>query len=79
MITLEKQFNLFCGLTKEDDLLPQRFYTETISAGGENKILGTDEFSSMRKEYYKSFGWDEDGIPLKKTLSRLSISEFVNV
>ncbi|MCP4719826.1 MAG: hypothetical protein GY860_10260 [Desulfobacteraceae bacterium] len=78
VITLERQFNIMCGFTKADDLLPGRFYTDAIKAEDEEKILGTDEFSLMRKEYYKSFGWDNNGIPNEKTLKNLSISDFVN-
>ena len=78
VITLEKQFNVLCGLTKDDDLLPDRFYTETINAGGKEKILKRDDFSSMRREYYKSFGWDENGIPNQEILKKLSLLKIVN-
>jgi len=77
VITLERQFNVLCGLTKDDDLLPDRFYKETITAGGKAKILNRDDFSSMRREYYKSFGWDENGIPDQEILKKLSILKIV--
>lgn len=78
VITLEKQFNVLCGLTKVDDLLPDRFYTEPITTGGKEKILDPNDFSSMRKEYYKSFGWDENGIPGQEILNRLLILNIVS-
>jgi aldehyde:ferredoxin oxidoreductase len=32
----------------------------------------------MRKEYYRSFGWDEDGIPSEAILKKLSVISIVN-
>jgi aldehyde:ferredoxin oxidoreductase len=79
VITLERQFNMLCGLTKEDDILPKRFYNEAIVCGQKEKILDKESFSSMRKEYYDSFGWDESGVPLKETLQRLSLTDIVDL
>jgi aldehyde:ferredoxin oxidoreductase len=79
VVTLERQFNLLCGLTKDDDLLPERFYNESIAAEGKEKILDREDFSSMRKEYYKSFGWDENGVPNQETLRKLSIQPIVDI
>jgi len=78
VITLERQFNIFCGLTKEDDILPERFYNEAIEMGGIKKILDKNDFSSMRQDYYKSFGWDQNGVPQKSTLKTLLIDKIVN-
>lgn len=78
VITLERQFNILCGLTKDDDLLPERFYNEAILAEGKEKILDREDFSSMRKEYYKSFGWDENGVPNREILRKLSIHTIIN-
>jgi aldehyde:ferredoxin oxidoreductase len=76
-VTLERQFNHLCGLTKEDDILPGRFYDESIATGGKKIILDRQDFASMRKLYYRSFGWDEDGIPTAETLKELSVLKIV--
>jgi aldehyde:ferredoxin oxidoreductase len=60
-----------------DDVLPDRFFTETIfNKYGEPKILNREKFFEMRKKAYLSFGLNEEGIPSKKTLESLGM-EFV--
>jgi aldehyde:ferredoxin oxidoreductase len=76
-ITLERAFNFLCGLTKEDDMLPKRFYKEAITIEGKQRVLDRKDFASMRREYYRSFGWDENGIPKRETLKKLSLLNIV--
>jgi aldehyde:ferredoxin oxidoreductase len=60
-----------------DDVLPDRFFTETIfNKYGEPKILSRERFFEMRKKAYLSFGLNEEGVPSKKTLESLGM-EFV--
>lgn len=76
-VTLERMFNRLCGLTSEDDWLPERFYTEQIQTrDGEIKCI-RDDFHKMHVEYYKSFGWDEHGVPTKTTLEKLKIDHII--
>jgi len=77
VITLERQFNILCGLTKDDDRLPARFYQKVIMAGGKEKVLDKKAFAAMRQAYYQSFGWNEDGIPGDDAMEKLSISGIV--
>ena len=77
-ITLERQFNALCGLSCDDDFLPDRFYNEPILVLGKEKRLNKTDFTSMRDEYYSSFGWDKDGIPTLSTLEKLSATQFVS-
>jgi aldehyde:ferredoxin oxidoreductase len=37
-------------------------------------VVCREEFSRMLDEYYTLHGWDEEGIPSKKTLKRLGLS-----
>ena len=76
-ITLEREFNLLCGLTKEDDMLPLRFYEEAVTIEGKQRVLDRKDFASMRREYYRSFGWDENGAPKRETLKKLSVLNIV--
>ncbi len=54
-------FNLRCGVTKESDKLPKRFYRETLKKGKEQ--LTREEMDKMLTEYYQLRGWDEEGVP----------------
>jgi len=56
-----RTFNIRCGVTKESDKLPRRFYREALK-NGEHTIT-PDEMEKMLTEYYKLRGWDEDGFP----------------
>ncbi len=68
---LEKQFNLAAGFTKKDDDLPARLKTEPARTGpAKGKV---NELGKMLPEYYKVRGWDEDGVPKRETLERLSL------
>ncbi len=72
-ITMERSFNTLCGLTEEDDWLPDRFYNETITARGKEVICDRKQFKTMHKQYYHSVGWDDHGVPLPRTLERLNL------
>ncbi|MEM3714674.1 MAG: aldehyde ferredoxin oxidoreductase C-terminal domain-containing protein, partial [Nitrososphaeria archaeon] len=73
--TLEKVFNIREGFSKKDDMLPKRIMEESSERG---YITPKVELEIMLKEFYNSFGWDENGIPKKDTLLKLSMEEFVN-
>ncbi|MCZ6503811.1 MAG: aldehyde ferredoxin oxidoreductase C-terminal domain-containing protein, partial [Gammaproteobacteria bacterium] len=69
---LERQFNLAAGLSNKDDTLPARLLKEPAPSGsGKGLVCRLDE---MLPEYYRLRGWDESGVPLAKTLSRLRLS-----
>jgi aldehyde:ferredoxin oxidoreductase len=78
VITLEKVFNLLCGLTHLDDWLPDRFYSEPILANGSTAICRRQDFQKMHDEYYDSLGWDCNGKPSEETLRELELLEMVS-
>lgn len=56
-----RRFNLREGITKDDDTLPQRFFSEPI---GETKnVITREEFERLRSDYYRLRGWNQEGIP----------------
>jgi aldehyde:ferredoxin oxidoreductase len=55
-----RRFNIQEGLKMEDDRLPRRFHKEALESG---KIITEDEMEVLLKEYYRSRGWSEDGLP----------------
>jgi len=77
VITLEKIFNILCGLTQDDDWLPDRFYSETIQVKGSAAICRRQEFQKMHHEYYDSLGWDKNGRPTEKTLRELGLLDIL--
>ncbi len=71
---LERAFNYREGLTREDDTLPERLLTETISRGPSqgHKI---NDFEGMKDEFYQICGWDQKtGAPLVERLEALDIA-----
>lgn len=76
-VTLERMFNRLCGLTADNDWLPKRFYSEKINTRDGEIMCNREDFHKMHIEYYKSFGWDENGIPTETTLQRLKIDDMI--
>ncbi|MBN1251694.1 MAG: aldehyde ferredoxin oxidoreductase family protein [Bacteroidales bacterium] len=75
IFNLEKMINIREGFTAEDDVLPERFYTEALSSGPKKgAILNRDEFAEKLLEYYKSRDWDiSSSKPSEKKLKELSL------
>lgn len=76
-ITLERCFNRLCGLTDADDWLPGRFYEESIQTHDGDVVCDRDAFRQMHMEYYHSVGWDDRGVPARKTLETLELSDYI--
>ena len=71
IFNLKRIFNLACGMSKEDDSLPDRLLKEPLSEGGAaGQIV---ELDSMLKEYYEYRGWNEEGYPRRETLEKLGL------
>ena len=72
IFNLEKLFNLKAGLTIEDDTLPKRMLEEPFTEGpGKGHVV---QLSKMLPEYYQLRGWSEVGIPAKRKLEELGIT-----
>lgn len=61
--TLRRWINIREGLTKEDDMLPQRLFNEANASNGAK--ITKEELVYMVDDYYQLRGWDKLGIPLK--------------
>ncbi len=68
--TLERYMNTREGISKKDDTLPDRFLKESRKYESKNKRI---PLNKMLKKYYKIRGYDNNGIPKKETLQKLSI------
>lgn len=61
VVNLTRRFNIREGITRADDTLPERFFTEPL--GDEGKVIDRESFEIMLSDYYSLRGWSKDGIP----------------
>jgi len=76
-IILERIFNHRCGLTSQDDWLPERFFDDAITVDGVETKCSRNDFTKMRQEFYESMGLNEDGQPTEPTLDETLLGEFL--
>lgn len=72
---LKRMYNLRCGLSRKDDVLPARMTTEKFDEGGSKNYL--PHLGAMLDEYYKHRGWSKEGVPLPATLIALGLQQEV--
>ncbi len=72
-ITMMRIFNLREGLTREDDRLPDRFYTPPSE--GPLKEIRVDPVAlrGAQEIYYQMRGWDSSGVPTRGCLVGLNL------
>ncbi len=76
---VSKAFNLKNGFTREDDRLPDRFFKDKILYGPtKGETLSRRKFEKELDRYYDIRGWDEDGIPMKTTLTKLGLQDMAD-
>ena len=68
--TMERHINTKFGITAANDKLPKRL---TDVPQDPNNPKTKVPLEKMKKTYYAARGWDKNGIPTEKTLSRLKI------
>ena len=72
---LEKLYNLREGFAREDDTLPPRLLNEPVMDGPSKGWVS--HLEPMLKEYYRTRGWDENGIPKRQKLQELSLADLL--
>jgi len=61
---LKRMFNVKCGISRKDDVLPHRVMYEKLEEGkSAGEIISQEELDVMLNEYYLARGWNEEGIP----------------
>jgi aldehyde:ferredoxin oxidoreductase len=73
---LERLYNNREGFTRKDDSLPPRLLTEAPTDGPSKGWVS--QLEPMLKEYYRSRGWDDNGIPTPKKLADLGLETLVS-
>ena len=72
--TVERLFNIREGFTRKDDTLPERLFTLPIPDGpSKGAVVNKADFNKELQEYYRLWGWDKEGVPTEKTLTRLGL------
>jgi aldehyde:ferredoxin oxidoreductase len=72
---LEKAFNVREGLTRADDVFPERFLKEPMPFGP-HKGNVEDYYPRISENYYKARGWNiETSIPTRKKLMELELED----
>jgi aldehyde:ferredoxin oxidoreductase len=74
IIHLEKAFNVREGLSRKDDMMPERYLKEPIPDGpSKGQVLHLDE---LLDQYYMARGWDvTTGLVPKNRLEGLGLKE----
>ncbi|MEM2896905.1 MAG: aldehyde ferredoxin oxidoreductase family protein [Candidatus Bathyarchaeia archaeon] len=75
---LTRIINVSRGMSSKEDWLPERDFKDPIPTGPfRGMMLDRRKFDEMIKTYYKIRGWNELGIPLKKTLIELELEDTI--
>lgn len=77
IVTVERAFNVREGLTRKDDILPERFLTEPMPEGpAKGQVV---QLKPMIDRYYEVRGWDKKtGFPQKAKLIQLGLQSAVD-
>ncbi len=82
VITLERIFNMQHGLTVEDDINVSPRLTEPApaDAGPAAGLSIAPYLEGWARDYYEELGWDrKTGKPLRSTLKKLGMEEFIDI
>ncbi len=73
---LSKAFNVREGFRRKDDTLPDRVFDDEVLYGPtEGEKISREKFQEELSRYYNIRGWDNEGVPMKRTLNELDLSE----
>jgi aldehyde:ferredoxin oxidoreductase len=76
--TLQRLFNVREGISRKDDTLPDRFFTEPLPDGfSQGQVLDRKTFEEMLDAYYGMVGWDRNGIPTREKVRELGLEELL--
>ncbi|MFA9517601.1 aldehyde ferredoxin oxidoreductase family protein [Halopenitus sp. H-Gu1] len=71
--TLVRLFNVREGLDRTDDRLPTMFTEPIVGGPAAGSRIDPEEYEETLDAYYRSRGWELEGIPTMATLDRLGI------
>jgi len=77
VITLERAFNVRCGISRADDKIPERFFKEPVpDSRHKGAVLDLNRLEKLKDDYYKARGWDvSTGTPSAERLKELGLED----
>jgi aldehyde:ferredoxin oxidoreductase len=73
---VERAFNSREGLSKKNDVLPERMFEPVPDGPEKGEKIDREKFNEMLDRYYRNRGWEPDtGIPSEKKLKELGLEE----
>ncbi len=73
---LTRGINVIRGISRADDYPPERVFCDPIPTGPlKGELLQREEYDELLDTYYRLRGWNDEGIPTKKTLTRLGLED----
>ena len=74
--TMTRLFNMREGFSKKDDTMPPRIQLDPLPEGvTKGRFVSQQAFDKMLTEYYRLWGWDEDGAPTPTSIDELGLSD----
>jgi aldehyde:ferredoxin oxidoreductase len=77
--TLTRLFNTREGFSRQHDVIPPRIYSDPLPEGNpKGKVVPKEDFETMLTEYYKLWGWDDQGKPTRAAVEELGLASLAN-
>ena len=64
------------GFSADDDRLPSQVTKPHVTGPLSKVRLDPNDLAAQIRAYYAARGWNEQGVPLSETLSRLHIADY---
>ena len=78
IFTVKRLYNNRLGISRKDDILPERHYTLPIPIGAKKGlVVSRDEFDKGLDRFYEARGWDNNGIPTGQKLKDLGLDDMI--
>ncbi|MEN2974924.1 MAG: aldehyde ferredoxin oxidoreductase family protein [Candidatus Caldarchaeales archaeon] len=73
-------YNIREGLRLEDDMLPERIFSEPLKFGNSSgEKVDKERFLKMLEEYYRLRGWTREGVPTVEKIRELELTEYLDM
>lgn len=73
LFNLKRLYNVRCGISRDDDVLPDRIVSLPRRDEGTGENL--PPLATMLEEYYACRGWDARGVPTRERLLSLGLAD----
>ena len=72
-VNMARMYNIREGLNENDDILPERFFTQIENGPQKGAYIPEEEFYKAVQAYYDMMGWHENGQPRHSKLHELDL------